>query len=98
MLASLLMYLSFSVYDLVTVSAYMGWIPLFIAVTLVEPPRQKMGKEHKENFKMIYRVLFKESKLIFYIILVFLAFSLSFSYLDHFQLYPLFIRGRYVRV
>ncbi len=69
LLASLLMYFAFTVNDLVVISAYLGWIPLLIAVTLVEPPRQVMGNEHRENFKMIYRNLFKESKLLKYIIL-----------------------------
>ena len=69
LLASLLMYLSFSVDHLVTVSAYMSWIPLFIAVTLVEPPRQLMESGHKENFKLIFTKLFKEERLLRYILL-----------------------------
>lgn len=69
LLASLLMYFAFTVHDLVRISAFLGWIPLIIAMTLVEPPRKMMGKEHKENFKMIYRNLFKESKLLKYIIM-----------------------------
>lgn len=69
LLASVLMYFSYTVNDLVVISAYLGWIPLIISITLVEPPREIMGKEHKENFKMIYKSLFKESRLLKFIIL-----------------------------
>jgi len=69
LLASLLMYLSFNVGDLVFVSAFMCWIPLLISLTLVEPPRTLLGNKHRENFKFIYNKLFKESLLLKLILL-----------------------------
>jgi MFS family permease len=69
LLASLLMFLSFTVDDLVYISAYMSWIPFFISLTLVEPPRSLMGSEHKENLRLIYTKLFKESVLLKLILL-----------------------------
>jgi MFS family permease len=69
LLASILIYMAFSVNDLVYISAFMSWIPLFIAITLVEPPRVLMGNKHKENFKYIFNQLFKESRLLKYILL-----------------------------
>lgn len=45
--------------------AIFSWLPLFVAVTLVEPLRPKMDKsKHKENFIYIYKVLFKDSKIL----------------------------------
>lgn len=69
LLSSILMLLSFNVKDLVFVSAIMSWIPVFIAMTLVEPERQKMGTKHSENFKLIFKKLFKESTLLKFILL-----------------------------
>jgi len=69
LLASLLMYLSFNVGELVFISAFMSWIPLLISLTLVEPPRTLLGNKHKENFKLIYNKLFKESLLLKLILL-----------------------------
>lgn len=45
------------------VNAVTSWLPFFIACTLIEPDRQKMSStQHKENIRMIRKVLFQESK------------------------------------
>lgn len=68
--ASLLMFLSFGIHDLAVISAAMSWIPLFVILTLQEPPRIKMnGAAHLDNLKYIYKGLFRQSKLLNLIIL-----------------------------
>lgn len=64
LIASFLMLLSFNIHHLATISAFISWIPMLIALTLVEPPRVKMTATHKENIGYIYRSLFKQSKLL----------------------------------
>ena len=45
--------------------ALVGLVPLGIALTLYEPPREKMSaKNHKENFRYIWRSLFGHSTLL----------------------------------
>ncbi|MBT3585829.1 MAG: MFS transporter [Halobacteriovoraceae bacterium] len=54
----------------VQVNALVQWIPFLIAFTIVEPPRSTMDKKgHLENWKYIYRSLFKHSKLMTLVIL-----------------------------
>jgi len=67
--ASAFLLLSISMNDLVIISAVMSWIQFFIIISLVEPSRNKMEQSHNENFKYIIRSMFKESKILNYIIL-----------------------------
>ncbi|MEL6820803.1 MAG: MFS transporter [Calditrichota bacterium] len=54
----------------VQVNAVTGWLPFIIALTLQEPPRKKMSrKEHGENFRHVYAILFRGSKLMRFTIL-----------------------------
>jgi MFS family permease len=69
LIASVLMIYSFSIKHLAIISAITSWIPLIITFFLVEPPRKKMEKSHKENFKYIYKKLFQQSRLLNLIIL-----------------------------
>jgi MFS family permease len=69
LLSSILLIFSISIKDLAIISAATSWLTLFIAFTLIEPPRKKMENKHRENFKYIYRKLFKQSKLLNFIIL-----------------------------
>ncbi len=47
------------------ITAIAAWIPFLIALTLYEPPRQKMQRhQHRENFRYIYKSLFKHSRLL----------------------------------
>jgi MFS family permease len=68
------------------VNAVTAWMPLFIALTLHEPPRKTFAsKKHLENFKLIYDSLFKHSKLltmmvIFNIIYGFSTFAAVWAY------------------
>ncbi len=58
------------------INAVTAWIPLLIALTLTEPPRTKLDtRRHLENFRHIYRALFRHSRLLTLIILNFIAFS-----------------------
>ena len=51
------------------VSAFFAWLPLFIALTLLEPSRQLMQKKkHLENIFYIYKCLFHHSNLLTLII------------------------------
>ena len=60
------------------INAVTAWIPLLIALTLVEPPRQKMdARRHMDNFRYIYQSLFRHSRLLTLIILNFIVFSLA---------------------
>jgi len=69
LVTSVLLILSFSMKNLAVISAIMSWIPFFITLTLVEPPRKKMGTKHRENMGYIYAGLFKQSRLLNLIIL-----------------------------
>ena len=69
LIASLLMLVSFNPYQLSIISAIFSWISFFIAFSIIEPPRLKMNNTHKENFKYIYRGLFKQSTLMNLILL-----------------------------
>lgn len=69
LISSLLMIFLFDMQYLAIVSAIISFIPFFIALTLVEPPRIKMESSHKENFTYIYKNLFKQSKVLRLILL-----------------------------
>ena len=75
LIASGLIYLSFTTHDLAIASAICSWIPFLITLFLYEPPRKKMEKEHKENVKYIFKMLFKQSKL-----LRLIMFNIVFSF------------------
>lgn len=68
------------------VNAVTAWMPLFIALTLHEPPRKTFAsKKHLENFRFIYENLFKHSKLltimvIFNIVYGFSTFAAIWAY------------------
>lgn len=64
LMASILLIVGTGIKDLAIISAFISWIPLFICLTLVEPPRKKMTQGHKENFKYIFESLFKQSRLL----------------------------------
>ncbi len=68
-IASILMYFAFTTKDLAAVSAFMSWIPFALCFFIIEPPRQKMESNHRENFKYIFKRLFKETRLLNLIIL-----------------------------
>lgn len=69
LIASVLLLATFTVKDMVIISAYLSWIPFLIALTLKEPTRAKMGTAHKENVKYIFTNMFKQSRLLNLIIL-----------------------------
>lgn len=68
------------------VNAYTAWIPLLIALTITEPPRQVFeSKKHLENFKIIFNNLFRHSRLltmlvIFNVIYGFSTFAAVWAY------------------
>lgn len=47
-----------------------GWLPLIIALTIIEPPRSYMNPHtHLQNFRYIFKKLFKHSRLVNLILL-----------------------------
>lgn len=69
LLGSVLLFISFNMKDLAIISAIISWVPLFISLTLVEPPRTKMTLGHRDNARYILKSLFKQSKLLNLILL-----------------------------
>lgn len=69
LIASGLMWWKFGVDGLVVITAFTSWIPFLISLTIVEPPRQKMERSHRENFTYIFKGLFRQSRLLNLIIL-----------------------------
>lgn len=52
------------------VNAVLAWFPFLVALSITEPPRQLMEKSnHRDNWKHIYRTLFKQSRLLGLVIL-----------------------------
>ncbi len=46
------------------INAGVAWLPLFVAWTLVEPPRETLGHGHRENFRRILSVIFRTSPIL----------------------------------
>ena len=69
LLTTLLLYLGLTVRDLAWISGAVAWIPFFIVMSMIEPPRKTMGSQHKENFKYILEGIFKQSRLLNLILL-----------------------------
>ena len=60
----------------ILINAFTAWVPFFVALTLYEPARKLMDKrKHKENFRYIYKSLFKHSRLLTLIILNLIFYS-----------------------
>ncbi|MES2965268.1 MAG: MFS transporter [Bdellovibrionota bacterium] len=60
------------------VNALTSWIPVFIAMTLVEPAGQRMSRtSHLENFRAIARALFGHSKMLTFAILNFIFYGFA---------------------
>lgn len=77
LLASLCIYFV-SVNNLAWISAAFSWIPFFIALRFVEPPRATMSKtDHWGNFRYIFEGLFKQSIILNLIILNIIFYSVS---------------------
>ncbi|MEK7357076.1 MAG: MFS transporter [Bdellovibrionota bacterium] len=57
-------------------TAFTSWVPLFIALTLVEPPGKRMPRtSHVQNFCAIGRALFGHSKMLTFAILNFIFYG-----------------------
>lgn len=69
LIAAGLMWWKMGVKGLVLVNAFTCWIPFLISLTVVEPPRQRMDKSHKENFAYIFKGMFRQSRLMNLILL-----------------------------
>lgn len=59
------------------VNAAVSWIPLFIACSLVEPPRTKATFAHRENFRRILGVIFRTTPLLRLTFLALVAYGLA---------------------
>lgn len=87
-IATILMLCSFDIQDLAISSAVLSWIPVFISITLVEPPREVMTESHKDNFSMIFSKLFRESRFLKLILLnIVFYFSVTMIGIWSFQKY-----------
>lgn len=60
------------------VNAVVAWLPLLIALSLVEPPRAKLDiRHHRENFRLALHVLFRQSRLLRLILLNLVVYGLA---------------------
>lgn len=60
------------------VNAFTAWIPLLIALTIVEPPRKTFeSNKHWDNFKTIYNSLFKHSRLLTFLVIFNIIYGFS---------------------
>ena len=60
------------------INSFTAWIPLCIALTLSEPPRHIFeSKKHIDNFKIIYKSLFKHSPLLTMMIIFNIVYGFS---------------------
>lgn len=67
-----------SINDVAWVNALFPFIPFLISLTLVEPERTLLQKKnHKDNFKYIYRSMFKHSKLLNLILVNLMFYSVA---------------------
>ncbi|MEM7163838.1 MAG: MFS transporter [Planctomycetota bacterium] len=58
-------------------NAVVAWLPLLVAVTLVEPPRAKAQWQHRENFGRIFGVIFCTTPILRQSFLALVAYGLS---------------------
>ena len=72
---------AFAIYSLrlpVMINAVTAWVPLFIALTIVEPPRKIFeSSKHWDNFKIIYNSLFRHSKLLTMLVIFNIVYGFS---------------------
>ena len=62
----------------VKVNAIISWVPLFVVMTISEPPRKRMSRrEHFLNFKNIYNKVLKENSFLKLIFINNILFGLS---------------------
>ncbi len=60
------------------VNAFTAWIPFLVALTLYEPARKKLDShKHLHNFRIIFQVLFRDSKLLRLIIFNYISLGLA---------------------
>lgn len=60
------------------VNAVTAWIPFWVALTLYEPARKKLDShKHFQNFQIIFRALFRDSKLLRLIIFNYISLGLA---------------------
>ncbi|MCF8059215.1 MAG: MFS transporter [Bacteriovoracaceae bacterium] len=57
--------------------AIAGWVPFIITFFLVEPSRERPSKNHKENFLLIWSLLFKEKPVVKILFINLVIWSLS---------------------
>ena len=46
------------------VNAWVAWIPLLVALTLVEPPRRKLEHRHRENLGRLLKIIFRSEAIL----------------------------------
>lgn len=57
---------------------FVGWIPFILALGFIEPPIERMSRHtHRENFIKVYRVIFKDNKVLTLIFIKMTLASLS---------------------
>ena len=61
----------------VIVNAFVAWLPLVVACTLVEPPRTVAGHDHRQNFRRILGVLLRGDPLLRLTFLALIAYGLA---------------------
>ncbi len=46
------------------VNAWIAWVPMLVAITLVEPPRRRLEFRHRENLQRLLRIIFKTAPIL----------------------------------
>lgn len=59
------------------VNAGVAWLPLLVAVTLIEPARARVGRQHKENFRKLLRVIFRTTPVLRRTFITLVAYGLA---------------------
>ncbi|OUU19875.1 MAG: hypothetical protein CBC13_11835 [Planctomycetia bacterium TMED53] len=59
------------------VNAWVAWIPLLVAITLVEPPRRKLEHRHRENFGRLLKLIFRSEAILRWTFLSLVCYGLT---------------------
>ena len=59
------------------VNAWVAWIPMIVAMSLVEPPRRKLEHRHRENLSRLLRVIFRTDPLLRWTFFSLVAYGLT---------------------
>ncbi len=67
-------------HELIIVQVVVGWIPVFVVISLVEPPGQRLDGDHTANMAHILRYLWQHSQVLRLVLLALSIWSLTTFY------------------